>query len=123
MQVTPIFQLVQNYAVKAIAVASESPSGLHAELRREVILWLRGRNWPNFSIVRDVWVEMQPIERFCIRTDWAGTTLRACLTQGSRFMGPLWYDIMGGIANGLSQIHQHHVTHGDLSPSNSFSVT
>jgi hypothetical protein len=59
------------------------------------------------------------VERVWFKMDWGGSSLRLLLERGFRFTGPLWFEVMRGIANGLSQPQLHKMCHGYLKPSNS----
>lgn len=112
------------YAVKVIDCPAEDiPAALAVQLDENLIHSLVGKPpWVNFVDIKSAWKETQNItHKFCIIMDWKGNTLSYCLSMGFRFSGPPWFDIMRGIANGLTQPHLNFVVHGDLKPSNGFS--
>ena len=109
------------YAVKAIVMSSPGSGGLSVDLDEDLIKSLLTKQWPNFINMQDTWKESAVSEKLYIQMDWAGQTIRDLLPLGWKFIGPHWFDVMRGIANGLSQVHQHGIVHGDLKPSNSSS--
>ena len=100
---------------------SPGSGGLAVDLDDDLIKWLLGKQWPNFINLYDAWTESAVAEKLYIQMDWAGQTIRDLLLLGWKFAGPHWFDIMRGIANGLSQAHQFSLVHGDLKMSNSSS--
>lgn len=78
---------------------------------------------PNLIKVYEMWDETQVsiATRLCVLMDWTGTSLQALISCGTKYEGLAWYEIMRGIANGVSQAHTYRIVHGDLKPSNSLS--
>jgi serine/threonine protein kinase len=99
-------------------MASDTPGGLFVNLDEEVIGHLHGKDLTNIIRIHDAWKEHSDPEIYCIMMACAGTSLRMLLNQGFAYSGRQWFDVMRGVANGLSQAHQWGIIHGDLTPSN-----
>jgi serine/threonine protein kinase len=105
--------------VKIIQLASTSPLGITVDINMPLIFSMVGKRWPNVVTIHDAWKEETNPESFCIQMDFYGTTLRVCWKLEWRFTRVVWFDILWGIANGLSQAHSSNIVHGDLKGSNS----
>lgn len=89
--------------------------GFRVELD-ELLIWkLVGEHWSNCIFIHEVWTEGN---RFCILKQRAEVSLCDWIDLKCQITKALWFEIMCGIANGLSQIHFHDVFHGDLKTSN-----
>lgn len=85
--------------------------GFRVELD-ELLIWkLVGEHWSNCIFIHEVWTEGN---RFCILKQRAEVSLSDWINLKCQITKSLWFEIMCGIANGLSQIHFHSVFHGDL---------
>jgi serine/threonine protein kinase len=101
-----------------VTCASDNPGGLCVDLDETVFEKLVQRPLPNVVRIRETWKEQILAEKFCIRMDYIGNTLKALLEQGNTYVGLFWFDIMAPLANGLLQAHQCDIIHGDLRPQN-----
>jgi serine/threonine protein kinase len=111
------------YAVKIIKRASDDTSELLVDVDDEAINWRRHKDMPNVIKTYDIWDDTHAslATRLCVRIDWIGCSLHVLISNGTRYYGPPWFEIMRGIANGINQAHMHGIIHGDLKPSNSLS--